>query len=295
MTNKTVKISIQLGLGTTTDKVNKKVIEVVEGSQEWKEVLCISTPQSVARRYKYAGVNKHFEVTDLESYLTEEAYKVLLKYEPEKNPRFDIHLFRCLCLKALSFLNDREVDKSTDYYSQRDGANSDSDDVSIFEPTASNVWEVKEAELNLDRILHTYPEKVQLIVKKYIEGYTSSYSIESATGIHYKTVSRTLKKLKEDAVLCEALNDLIEAQGSQNLALFELVSTEESYYSEERSAKRKKSVFKGQSTTKPETFARVKAYKKMVKESHEANKELHRTFLEWRRELAQKEKEKESL
>ena len=44
---------------------------VAINSDDWYAVKCLEVPQKVARKHLSKGTNRHFELTDLESFLTE--------------------------------------------------------------------------------------------------------------------------------------------------------------------------------------------------------------------------------
>ena len=119
-------ITIQGGL--TEDK-EVHVVEI--GSSDWYNLKCIEVPQKIAIRQLTKGTNRHFEKTDLESYLTEEAFKILIKYERNKNPYFEAHLRKCLGRKVATFFTDTEVEKITDLETTFMSKNTDEEDSDI--------------------------------------------------------------------------------------------------------------------------------------------------------------------
>lgn len=271
---------------TNSFTAEKTVHEVVKHTQEWREILCISIPQQMTASAGRKGTNRHFEPSDLESYLTEEAYKVLQGYDEKKNPLFDAHLRGCLARKIYTFFTDKEVDQATDYYAQKD-TNNENGDAVVFEPNNKiDIWEETDAVLNFQNLLETLSNVERLIIQYTLKGLSVA-EISVKMNVSRMTTHRQLKKLQEIPYLKEAILELAEAKGQNNSAEFEIVSTEEKYYSDKRVNKRKRLKVNEsvRSTTSQETFQTVKEYRSLVKELNDNNRDLFDTVVAWKRGL----------
>ena len=189
-------ITIQGGL--TEDK-EVHVVEI--GSSDWYNLKCIEVPQKIAIRQLTKGTNRHFERTDLESYLTEEAFKILNKYERNKNPYFEAHLRKCLGRKVATFFTDTEVEKITDLETTFMSKNTDEEDttVEVFDEPV-DIWAELHSQWEVEDIIADLEPEEQFIATKLLDGYNSS-EIAKELGVYRLKVRRAIQKIVDKAKL----------------------------------------------------------------------------------------------
>lgn len=277
----------------TTGKVRSVTTE--KGSDEWKQLLCVAVPQQLAARAERKRSHRHFDRTDMESFLTSKAYDVLMSYDESKNPNFEAHLRRCLSLKVFTFFDDNGIERSTDYYAQKD-MTSDNGDAVIFEPDCPvNEWETVDSSIAFSDLLNSLSTIERQLMEYTMQGFSGA-EIAEKMNVSRMTVHRQLKKLALIPELKTLLGDLIESKYQGQDAPFELVSTEEEYYSEKRVAQRKKASKRKvneevRSTTTPETFERVRAYKQAIRQLNDNNIDLYYTAVKWTADRKAREEE----
>ena len=280
----------------TTGKV--RAVPTVKGSEEWKQLLCVAVPQQLAARAERRRSHRHFDRTDMESFLTSKAYDILLSYDEEKNPNFEAHLRRCLALKVFTFFDDNGIERSTDYYAQRD-TTSDNGDAVIFEPDSNvNEWEQLDSTIAFSDLLNSLSFTEKKLIELTMKGFSGA-EIAEELNVSRMTVHRHLKKLAELPEFKSLLCDLIESKYQGQDAPFELVSTEEDYYSEKRVAQRKKNNKRKvntyiRSTTPAQTFERVRAYKNTIRQLNENNVDLYYTAVKWTADRRAREEQGEA-
>lgn len=189
-------ITLQGGL---TDEKEVYVVEI--HSDEWYNLKCVEVPQKIAVRQLTKGTNRHFEKTDLESYLTEEAYKILMKYDREKNPYFEAHLRKCLGRKVATFFTDSEIEKITDLEASLMSKNAEEEEVNvdIFDEPV-DIWAELHSEWEVEEVISDLEPEEQYIARKLLEGYNSS-EIAKELGVYRLKVRRAISKIVDKAKL----------------------------------------------------------------------------------------------
>lgn len=189
-------ITLQGGL------VDDKEVHIVEiGSDAWYNLKCVEVPQKIAVRQVTKGTNRHFEKTDLESYLTEEAYKILIKYDRDKNPYFEAHLRKCLGRKVATFFTDTEVEKITDLEASFMSKNTDEEEstIEIFDEPI-DIWAELHSQWEVEEIIADLEPEEQFIARKLLDGYNSS-EVARELGVYRLKVRRAIKKIVDKAKL----------------------------------------------------------------------------------------------
>lgn len=242
---------VVLNNGLGGDKI-KHVVEV--NSDAWYHLKCIEVPQKIAVRQKIKGTNKHFEPTDLESYLTEEAYAIYLKYDREKYLYFEAWLRKTLALKTVSFFRDNMIDKLTDYAVSNSSDGEDEGEVDNLSAIADiDVWAEVESDLEIEYILSDLDEEESYVAKRLLEGFNSS---EIARELKtYKEKTRRIVRKICDKHNLKAKKDRVTNPNSHLKA-----------------------------TTPREVIERVKRYERYVRDLNQNNKDLHQTIIDWARE-----------
>jgi RNA polymerase sigma factor (sigma-70 family) len=176
-------------------------IHVVEvGSDDWYYIKCVEIPQKIAKKHKSKG-GKHFEETDLISYLTELCYRKLAKFDKEKVEYFESFMRRWLSKNVVDFFRDTKIDKITDLETTLSAKNTDEDEGSVVvfdEPI--DVWAELHSEIELENIIAGLEPEEQLIVRRLLDGYNAS-EIAREINTYKMRVSRQIKAIVEKAKL----------------------------------------------------------------------------------------------
>lgn len=240
------------GLGGNKEK---HVVEIE--SKDWYNYKCIEIPQRIAVRQKVKGTNRHFEATDLESFLTFEAYNILLKYDKDKHLYFEAWLRKTLALKTISFFRDTEIDKITDYAIQGGSDGEDDSEVDVLSTLADvDVWAEVESDQELESVLSDLDEDERYVAEGLLKGFNSS-EIARELGTYREKTRRLVRNIVKKA----NLKQREDRYTTRNLHL--------------------------KSCTGKATKERVKNYEKYIKRLNENNKDLHQTVIDWAKELAQ--------
>lgn len=231
----------------TGDKENY-VVNV--GSDFWFEIKCVEIPQKIAKKHKSKG-GRHFEEADLISYLTEVAYKKLVKFDRSKVDYFESFMRRWLGKNVVDFFRDTKIDKITDLEASLVSKNTDEEEgnVVIFDEPI-DIWAELHSELELEEIIAGLEEEEQLIVRRLLDGYNAS-EIARELGTYKMKVSRHIKSIVEKAKLEKK---------------------------QERTTKRVSNLV---STTKGETLQSVKDYNKLMDRLNLGNRILGGTIQLW--------------
>ena len=245
-------IVLKNGLGESKEK---HIVEVE--SDEWYHLKCIEIPQRIAVRQKVKGTNRHFEATDLESFLTFEAYNIWLKYDKEKHLYFEAWLRKTLALKTISFFRDTEIDKITDYAIQSGNDGEDDSEVDVLSSIADeDIWAEVESDQELEAILSDLDDDERYVAVGLLKGFNSS-EIARELGTYREKTRRLVRNIVKKA---------------------NLKQKEDRYTTRNHHLK---------SCTNEVTKDRVKNYEKYIKRLNENNKDLHQTVIDWAKELAQ--------
>lgn len=220
-------------------------------SGDWYALKCVEVPQKIARKHFAKGTNRHFELTDLESFLTEEAYKIYIKYDTSKHSYFETYLRRCLGKKVSSFFRDSKVDKLTDLetsiMSKNEGESEGN--IQIFDEPV-DIWAELHGQLEVEYILSQLEPEEQFIAKRLLDGRNSS-EIAVELNTYRLKVRRALQKIIEKAKLEKPKT----YKGKRNLHV--------------------------KSTSNPNTIASARAYKKYREKLDLNNKILFLTAKVW--------------
>lgn len=237
---------------------------VAVNGDDWYAVKCLEVPQKVARKHLSKGTNRHFELTDLESFLTEEAFKVYVKYDKTKHAYFETYLRKCLGRKAISFFRDTKVDKLTDLESSIMSKNAEEEDsnIEIFDEPI-DVWAELHSQWEVEDIIAELEPEEQFIARKLLDGYNSS-EIAKELGVYRLKVRRAVNKIVDKAKL------------------------------EKKKERKTKVNTHLASTTKASTLASVKEYNKLKEKLAVEDKILYTTARVWGME-SKLEKELEKL
>lgn len=214
--DKVIELGIT-GYGNVLREINGKTFEVIVltnglmeekeehlvevNSNDWYAVKCLEVPQKVARKHLTKGTNRHFELTDLESFLTEEAYKIYVKYDTSKHAYFETYLRKCLGRKAVSFFRDTKVDKLTDLETSLMSKNTDEDDgvMEVFDEPV-DIWAELHSQWEVEDIIKDLEEEEQFIARKLLDGYNSS-EIAKELGVYRLKVRRAINRIVDKAKL----------------------------------------------------------------------------------------------
>ena len=255
------------GYGNVLKEINGKTYELIVltnglmeykeeyllevNSKDWYAVKCLEVPQKVARKHMSKGVNRHFELTDLESFLIEEAYKIYVKYDTDKHAYFETYLRKCLGRKAVSFFRDTKVDKLTDLETSLMSKNTDEEESSVVifdEPI--DIWAELHSQWEVEEILADLEEEERFIAKKLLDGYNSS-EIANELGVYRLKVRRAISRIADKAKL------------------------------EKKAERKTKSNLHIASTTKASTLGSVKSYNKLREKLSLGDKILYMTAKIW--------------
>lgn len=184
---------ITLTDSTTGDKEN---YAVNIGSDFWYEVKCVEIPQKIAKKHKAKG-GRHFEENDLVSFLTETAYKKLVKFDRTKVDFFESFMRRWLGKNVVDFFRESMIDKSTDLETSLVSKNEgeDGNSMEVFDEPV-DVWEGLHSELTLEEMISELSSEEQLIINRLLEGYNSA-EISRELGTYKMKVSRIIKATAE--------------------------------------------------------------------------------------------------
>lgn len=166
-------------------------------SEDWHFIKCIEVPQKLASKHSFKN-HRHFEITDLEDYLTEEAYKILNQFDKTRHKYFETYLRRCLGRKVTSFFRDSIVEKMTDLETTLQPASSEEGEAStldVFSPI-EDTWEDFHTELEIEELINSLDAEEQLIVRKLIDGYKSS-EISRELNTYRLKVRRDIERIKK--------------------------------------------------------------------------------------------------
>lgn len=174
---------------------------VAINSDDWFALKCVEIPQKVARKHLTKGTNRHFELTDLESFLTEEAYKIYVKYDKSKHAFFETYLRKCLGKKVVSFFRDTKIDKLTDLEASIMSKNTDEEEgtVEIFDEPL-DIWAELHSQWEVEEIIADLEPEEQFIARKLLDGYNSS-EIAKELGVYRLKVRRAINKIVDKAKL----------------------------------------------------------------------------------------------
>ena len=245
----------------------KTIIEVTRNSKEWYEYKVIEVAQKIAFSQSRNPKNKHFEVTDLESYLVEEGFKVLVKFDYNQHKYFEAYLRSCLNKKVCTFFNETEVVKKTDIFTVLEATFTNDDDEEIrCLDIEFDEWSEVDFNLELEDILKDLDFEERFLVVKLLEGYKSA-EVARELNTYKEKVRRMLKKVQDKL----------------------------SYIKEEDKPKASKPRYKSnlKSTTKQSTSDQRNHYNKMRKIWNDNNIDLHKTIIEWSQARLEREKKKE--
>lgn len=238
---------------TVSGEKENYVVEV--GSDFWFEIKCVEIPQKIARKHKAKG-GRHFDEADLISYLTEVAYKKLVKFDREKVDYYESFMRRWLGKNVVDFFRESKIDKITDLEVTFMSKNADEEEgvIDIFDEPI-DIWAELHSELELEEIIEGLDPEEQIIVRRLLDGFNAS-EIARELGTYKMKVSRHIKSIVQKAQL-EKKQDRTTKRVS-NLA----------------------------STTTRETHQSVKAYNKLMDKLALENRILGGTINLWNMERA---------
>lgn len=170
-------------------------IHIVEvGSDDWYSIKCVEIPQKIAKKHKAKG-GKHFEESDLISYLTELAYRKLSKFDKEKVEYFESFMRRWLSKNVVDFFRDTKIDQITDLETTIMSKSTDEDEgnVVVFDEPI-DVWAELHSDFELEDIIAGLEPEEQLIVRRLLDGYNAS-EIAREIGTYKMKVSRQIKAI----------------------------------------------------------------------------------------------------
>lgn len=231
--------------------VGESQIYVVNiGSDFWFDIKCVELPQKIAKKHKAKG-GKHFEEADLVSFLTEQAYKKLTKFDRTKSDYFESFMRRWLGKNVVDFFRETQIDKLTDLETSILAKNDDEEEgnaVIFDEPV--DIWAELHSDIELEEIIEGLEPEEQIIARRLLEGFNAS-EIARELNTYKMKVSRHIKSIVAKAGL-EKKKDRVTKRVS-NL----------------------------QSTTKGDTLQSVKQYNAMLERRNLENKILGGTVKLW--------------
>lgn len=176
-------------------------IHIVEiGTDDWYALKCVEIPQKIAKKHKSKG-GKHFEETDLISYLTELSYRKLCRFDKEKVDYFESFMRRWLSKNVVDFFRDTKIDKITDLETTLASKTTDEEEGSVVvfdEPI--DVWAELHSEMELESIIAELEPEEQLIVRRLLDGYGYA-EIAREIGTYRMKVCRQVKAIVAKAKL----------------------------------------------------------------------------------------------
>lgn len=147
-------------------------IHIVEiGSDDWYALKCVEIPQKIVRKHKAKG-GKHFEETDLISYLTELSYRKLCRFDKVKVDYFESFMRRWLSKNVVDFFRDTKIDKITDLETTLTSKNTDEEggSINVFDEPI-DIWAELHSEIELEEIISELEPEEQYIVRRLLQGY----------------------------------------------------------------------------------------------------------------------------
>lgn len=230
----------------------KEQIELVRNTKEWYEYKVIEVAQKIALSQKNNKKNKHFNITDLESYLVEEGYKVLIKYDYNQHKYFEAYLRRCLAKKVFTFFTETEIEKNSDLFTTLiPGFSNDEDNEMNNVDIPVDIWEELHKEMEIEELLENLDDEERFVALKLLEGF-NPHEISKELNTYYEKTRRIHARVKTKLSPVNA-----------------------------RKRKTTTTHTKLQSTTSPEALAQRNAYLEMRNRLEANNKDLHATLIRW--------------
>lgn len=230
----------------------KEQIKLIKNSKEWYEYKVVEVAQKVALSQKNNKKNKHFHITDLESYLVEEGYKVLIKFDYNQHKYFEAYLRRCFAKKVFTFFTETEIEKNSDFFTTLMPVNDDEEERNNIDIPV-DIWEELHNEMEVEDLLNGLDEEERFLAVRLLEGFKATEVARELNTYKEKT-RRTHLKVKEK------LSHL------------------------QRPRKTTTTRTKLQSTTSPEAYKQREEYLAMRNRLDANNKDLHATLIRWAKE-----------
>lgn len=233
---------------TVCGETDNYVVEI--GSNDWYALKCVEIPQKIAKKQKSKG-GKHFEESDLISFLTEEAYKKIAKFDKEKVEYFESFMRRWLGKNVVDFFRDTKIDKITDLEVTFMAKNTDEEEsnIEVFDEPI-DIWAELHSEMELEEIISSLEAEEQIIARRLLDGYNAS-EIARELGTYKMKVSRHIQAIVKKAGL------------------------------EKRQGRTTSPNTHIKSTVSHETTANVKRYNRLMDRLALENKILHHTVKAW--------------
>ena len=175
---------------------DKEQIKLIRNSKEWYEYKVVEVAQKVALAQKNNKKNKHFHITDLESYLVEEGFKVLVKFDYNQHKYFEAYLRRCFAKKVFTFFTETEIDKNSDFFTTLMPVGNEENEERNNIDIPVDIWEELHNEMELEDLLNELDEDERFLAVRLLEGFKAT-DVARELNTYKEKTRRTHLKVKE--------------------------------------------------------------------------------------------------